>query len=181
MPANAIDLEAALLDLARTSPKYRGKKTQMDVRSFGELIAVANAWLETRSKNVVSSELDKKLVAQVIVHKPAVKQSFIPASNGTIGGYAATSLEPLVAAAVVGPVYTLLSQSYDYKETPTVRRDVARVLGLTDKGHSSHGSNFKGSQTLRQIIDNLTDTVEGKPEIARLQGLMRRFYPGYLT
>jgi len=36
-----------------------------------------------------------------------------------------------------------------------LRRDIATFLGITDKGHSAHGSNFAGNQSVKGTIDNL--------------------------
>ena len=43
----------------------------------------------------------------------------------------------------------------------------------------SRAANFKGDQTLRQVIKNLVETVKGDAEILRIQNLLRQHYPGY--
>lgn len=62
------------------------------------------------------------------------------------------------------PGYTLsgeLKTSYSIKEQPDVRKQVSSVMGITDKGHKTHGSNFSSPQTLKQIIDNLFMPITG--------------------
>jgi hypothetical protein len=152
----------------------------VDAKTFDSLVAALNTWLEVNGKSTVGSADDKKLVARVIAHDASLATSFIPAPNGKIGPYAKGELLPLAAAAATGPTYTDLDENFSFKQWPAVRADVARVLRINDKGHSSHGSNFKGNQTLRQVIDNLVDTVKGEAEVARIQSQLRQHYPGYL-
>jgi len=58
-----------------------------------------------------------------------------------------------------------LAVSYDYKQQPKVRREVAEVMGIADKGHSSHGGNDKSSRTLKTIIDNLFEPCRAWPMV----------------
>ena len=58
-----------------------------------------------------------------------------------------------------------LAVSYDYKEQPAKRREVAEVMGIADKGHSSHGGNDKSSRTLKTIIDNLFEPCKMWPPL----------------
>jgi hypothetical protein len=58
-----------------------------------------------------------------------------------------------------------LSVSYDYKDQPAVRAEVAAVLGITDKGHSVHGGNSTASRTLKMIIDNLCAPLKNWPPV----------------
>lgn len=39
------------------------------------------------------------------------------------------------------------------------RDEVVELLNIRDTGHSGHGSNFNGKQTLAQVIENLMDKV----------------------
>ena len=178
--ADAADIKAGLNYLAGNNPKYKNKKTQLGTAPFDTLVADLSTWLEMKGKSTIDSADDKKLVARVIAHDTSFVNSFIASGNGNIGPYARAALLPLVTTAPTGPAYKNLSESFSYKQWPDVRADVSRVLGLKDKGHSSHGSNFKGDQTLRQVINNLLDTVQGEAEIGRIQGLLRQHYPGYL-
>ncbi len=58
-----------------------------------------------------------------------------------------------------------LAVSYDYKAQPTKRKEVAGVMGIADKGHSSHGGNDKSSRTLKAIIDNLFEPCRAWPAV----------------
>lgn len=71
-----------------------------------------------------------------------------------------------------------LLESYSYKEWPDKRKEVAAVMGIEDKGHSSHGSNFKGNQTLKQIIDNLFAKVSGDKRKAAAEAVIKAYH-GY--
>lgn len=50
---------------------------------------------------------------------------------------------------------------YGINEQPAVRREVAKLMDIVDKGHKTHGSNFSSPQQLRQIIDNLFTPIMG--------------------
>ena len=179
MAADAADIRTGLKDSASSHSKYKGKKTQLATKLFDELVSDLNVWLETKDKSTVDSAEDKKLVARVIAHDASLATSYIAAPNGDIGPYPGASLPSLVTATATRPTHTNLMESFSYKEWPDVRAEVARVLGIKDKGHSTHGSNFKGDQTLRQVIKNLVETVKGDAEILRIQNLLRQHYPGY--
>ena len=56
-----------------------------------------------------------------------------------------------------------LAVSYDYKNQPAKRAEVAKVLGITDKGHAVHGGNSTASRTLKMIIDNLCEPLKNWP------------------
>lgn len=47
--------------------------------------------------------------------------------------------------------------SYSIKEQPEIRSAFASALGILDKGHKTHGSNFTSPQTKKQIMDNLLE------------------------
>ena len=52
--------------------------------------------------------------------------------------------------------------NYDQHNTSTqakIRKEFATALGIKDKGHTSHGSNFDNKQTKKQIMDNLLAMV----------------------
>jgi len=178
MAAKADDIKEGLKHFASTS-KYKGKMTQMSTTAFSSLIGELNAWLEQKDKETIQSDDDKKLVARVITHDASVAATYIPTPNGLIGTYAKNMLPALVTVSVSGPAYTNLTQSYSFKEWPAVRADVARVLGIVDKTHSSHGANFKGSLTLKQVIDNVTATVQGADQKAKVAALIKKNYPLY--
>lgn len=178
MAAKADDIKEALRHLAGT-PKYKDKKTQMSTAAFASLIGELNKWLEEKDRETIQSEDDKQLVARVITHDASVATTYIPTPNGLIGTYPKNMLPALVTASVSGPVYTNLKQSFSFKEWPDVRADVARVLGIVDKTHSSHGANFKGNLTLKQVIDNVTATVQGNDQKLKVAVLIKKHYPGY--
>jgi len=70
-----------------------------------------------------------------------------------------------------------LSVSYTIKEQPAKRTEIAGVMGIVDKGHKQHGSNFSSSQTLKNIIDNLFAMVsENQRKV--IGGKLKRKY-GY--
>ncbi len=54
-----------------------------------------------------------------------------------------------------------LRVSYSIKDQPGLRREIAANLGIDDKNHSQHGSNFDSPQTVKQIIDNIFATASG--------------------
>jgi hypothetical protein len=58
------------------------------------------------------------------------------------------------------PTHTDLTESFSIKEQPDVRAEVAKFLGITDKGHATHGANFTSPQTLKQIIENLYEPLK---------------------
>jgi hypothetical protein len=56
-----------------------------------------------------------------------------------------------------------------------------KVLGITSKHHSVHGSNNTGAGTLRNIIkDVIAPVTRGTQEWTRVEGVLRIQYPGYL-
>lgn len=180
MAANADDVKAALKDLAASNQRYKGKKTQLSSGAFDTLVSDVSTWLEKKGKNGIDGEADRKLVARVVLHDPSMAANYMAAPNGQIGTYSKPQLPSLVQAAAATPAYTDLGEKFSFKTWPAVRVDVARVLVLADKGHSTHGSNFKGDQTLKQVIDNLLEKVQGGPETQRVHALLRKHYPGYL-
>ena len=56
-----------------------------------------------------------------------------------------------------------LAVSYDYKQQPAKRQEVAEIMGIEDKGHSVHGGNSTASRTLKMIIDNLFEPCKAWP------------------
>ena len=68
-----------------------------------------------------------------------------------------------------------LKESFTIKDQPAKRREVAAVMGIADKGHATHGSNFTASQTLKQIIDNLFETVSSAQSAEVAERLVKRY------
>ncbi|HEU4558085.1 MAG TPA: hypothetical protein VFS20_09555 [Longimicrobium sp.] len=68
-----------------------------------------------------------------------------------------------------------LAVRYSIKQQPGMRAAVARVMGIEDKGHKKHGSNFDSPQTLKQIIDNLFETVSSAQAAEVAERLVRRY------
>lgn len=174
--ASIDDIKTGLLALAA---QVKWKNGQMHEKAFGTLIADLATWFEKNGKLGIEAN-DHKNIARVILHDQAVNKKF-SAVQGKIGPFATNQLPALVVAVVAGPSYTALDTQYNGNSTQDVRNDVVRVLGITDKGHIQHGSNFSGPQTLRQIIKNvLAKVTKGTPEWTRVEGLLQKHYPGYL-
>jgi hypothetical protein len=104
--------------------------------------------------------------------------SLIPAPNDKIGPYATNQLPSFVVVQLGTPTYTNLNQSWkaDSTQYADVREEVRLYMGIRDTGHSAHGSNFSGTQTLRQIIDNLFAKVQGMTEITRVSSNTQKYY-----
>ncbi|WP_263383856.1 hypothetical protein [Granulicella arctica] len=139
--------------------------------TFTKVYGDLGVWLE--DKNLEATAI---LVAQVINQYFASKFDFGQLKK--IGTFSCATLTPLVVAAPLTATYTDLKATYvvgtsDYIK---VRAEVARVLAIDDKTHSAHGSNFKGTQSLEQIITNVCAPVKGLAEIARMKGLVRSNY-----
>ena len=144
---------------------------------FDELLGTLDAWLENNEcGSLTRSDQDKKLVAQVIKQFFAPKFAF--GKPPKIGGYSTAELSPVMPPSSSEPVFKNLDDSWSANKGKfaVVRRDVARVLGIQDKGHAHHGSNFSGTQTLRQIILNLYSNVQGAQELDRVRGLIKTKY-----
>ncbi len=142
-----------------------------NVTTFNKLYAALNKWLDDKDL-----EATDKFVAQVINYHLLIH--FNVGTVKKIGTYSCATLPPLVEAVPLTATYTDLKTSYnvgsaDYKK---VRAEVTSVLNVDDKTHSSHGSNFKGSQTLEQIITNVCSPIKGDKELARVKGLVLSNY-----
>lgn len=141
--------------------------------TFNTLCSTLGAWLEEHDYG----DLDKERVAQVINQHFTTFFSFGPRGK-KIGPFSRDNLTPLIVVATAGPVYTDLTQGWnaDSSEYRKVRRDVARVLGIDDAGHTYHRGNYAGTETLSQIIQNLTSKVQGRDEVQRVRNLVRTHY-----
>jgi hypothetical protein len=139
-----------------------------------------NVELEKEDKDTLqkTAEADKKFLAQVIKQHFATNTNFSFGKSKKIGGYEWVAIMPLTTVAPSGPAYTDLKETWmaNKPEFTKVRADVARVLGILDKGHTHHGSNFSGTQSLEQIIRNLVSKVEGPAEIMRVTNLVKTKY-----
>jgi hypothetical protein len=158
MPATVENLRKGLNYLIK-QVKYVNKKTQMDTNSFTTLIGDMNVWLEQNDAGEISKEDDKKNLARLILHE--FSANLIPAPNHKIGPYAIDQLPSFAVAQATTPTYTNLNESWkaDSTQYTKVRAEVRSFMGIRDTGHSSHGSNFSGMQSLREIIDNLFEKV----------------------
>lgn len=176
MSASIDDITAGLTDLVETA-KYKDKRTQLNGGGFTTLVSDLNVYLEKKGKTTVATA-DHTNVARVIWYTKRLKERFQEV-NAKYGTFATADLVPLVAVVQAGPKYTDLNTPFNASASPDVRRDVARVLGIEDKHHNTHGSNFSGTQTLRQIIADVVSKVTGQQEQNRVRGLLRKLYPGY--
>ena len=175
MPATEKDIKEGL-EVQAQKAKYKGKKTQMSMAAFDTLVGELNVWLENNGRSTVDNAQDKKRVATVIKHAGNLSTVFVAAPNGNIGTHAVATLPSLTVAEPVTPRYTLLREVHNATARPTVRADVARVLGIIDKAHTIHGANFAGTQTLEQIIKDLVDKVQGVAEIQRVHAAVKTHY-----
>ena len=161
------------IDAIMQNPLSAGKyKDLTQTQKFDDLIGALNAWLENNECDTVN---DRKLIARVIKqYFTGAKFSFGKAQK--IGEFSCATLTVTILPA--GPVYTTLTDSWaaDKGKFTLVRRDVARVLGIQDKGHAHHGSNFSGQQTLKQIIQNLFAGVQGEKEQGRVRDQIQTQY-----
>ena len=64
---------------------------------------------------------------------------------------------------------------YDIKEQPSIRRTVADLMDIVDKGHATHGANFSSPQSLAQIIDNLFSKVQGGKADTAAEAIIRAY------
>jgi hypothetical protein len=175
MPATVENLRKGLNYLIK-QVRYVNKKTQMDQNSFTTLISDMNVWLEQNDAGEISKEDDKKNLARLILHEFAA--NLIPAPNNKIGPYAIDQLPSFVVVQLTTPTNTNLNQSWkaDSTQYADVRAEVRLYMGIRDTSHSAHGSNFSGTQTLRQIIDNLFEKVNGMSEITRVSSNTVKYY-----
>lgn len=72
-------------------------------------------------------------------------------------GYKPAAAAPAAAAPDVQQPPGWNSVEYNIGEQPAIREEFATALGLADKSHKQHGSNFDSPQTKRQIMDNLLE------------------------
>jgi hypothetical protein len=163
-----------------TRPDFTQKYKNIEGgKIFNKLLVDLKVWLEVNDCGELNEdrEDDKKLVAGVISESFHLK--FVFGNSNKIGGYARGTLARVAEVlATAQPVFTNLQTSWaaNKGKYSVVRRDVVRVLGINDKGHDYHGSNFSGQQTLRQIIANLLDGVKVQEEQARIRGVISQKY-----
>lgn len=163
--------------LLRSAKYGNGKKTQMSEPGFSGLVSDVNTELEKLGHDTLARK-DEKTLAEVIYAD--YRSSFMEV-GGKIGPYMAVQLGSLSMAAAVGsPDYTDLNQQFQAtkQDNKAARSEATTFLGIRDAGHSFHGSNFSGSQTLRQIIDNVFQKVQGEAERERVAANSRKYY-GY--
>ena len=161
------------IDAIMQSPQSASKyKDLTQKQKFDDLIGALNAWLENNECDTVNN---RQLIAQVI-KQYFTGEKFSFGKPPRIAEFSCASLAVTILPA--GPVYTDLTDSWaaDKGKFTAVRRDVARVLGIQDKGHAHHGSNFSGQQTLKQIIQNLFAGVQGDKEQGRVRDQIHTQY-----
>lgn len=147
-------------------------------RNFTSFMGELKKWLENNECGELVESRDGQLVASVIKTFFADKFAF-GNKNKRIGTFDYNTVQPAVSPQPLGPpIYTDLDESWaaNKGKYTVVRRDVARVLGIDDKTHSHHGSNFSGTQTLRQIILNVFSTVQGDQQQNTIRVLIRQKY-----
>jgi hypothetical protein len=66
------------------------------------------------------------------------------------------------ALPVIFPIPNALQESVAAgTATANYRKEMAKLLGITDKNHAPHGTNFNQAQSKWQIIANLMQPVQG--------------------
>jgi hypothetical protein len=166
------------LNALMQTAKYRDKKTLMGGSQFTSLLADLNVVLESKDYETLDlgKDSDKKKVAKIIYTD--FKTSLLE-SGGKIGPYTTNLLaETAVQAPQGNPTYTNLDTQYSANKPiyTTVRQEIVRFLVIRDAGHLYHDGNFSGSQTLRQIIDNVYATVQGGGEQQRVATNSEHYY-----
>ena len=72
--------------------------------------------------------------------------------------------KPMIGALVATPVVPLSQEllvSLNIKEATVRRGQLCQQWGIDNKSHRPHGSNFSGSQTLVQLINNIVEPLVG--------------------
>jgi hypothetical protein len=117
---------------------------------------------------------DQEVARGIYTH---FKSTFSFGKPAKIGSWSHVQIASMQPRPVILPTYTNLEDSWNVgAEYSKVRKEVAAVLGINDKGHTQHGSNFSGTQSLRQIILNLVDKVAGKVAVADMRSLIKARY-----
>ncbi len=169
------EIRSGLQALSQPGKKYGTNKKEMDAGNFNAVVSDLNNWLELNDHDKLKPA-DSKDVARVMFHE--FKNKFIE-KNGKIGTYATSDLPTLIIAPKLpaNPQYKTLTQVFTVGKGDYIsaRNEVASYLGITDKTHSAHGSNFPGTQTLRQIIENLYAKVS-TTDAARVNALCIKHY-----
>lgn len=163
------------LNILLQTQTYKNKQTQMHLSNFQTLISNLNVELEKKDYETVNSESDKKELAKIIFS--SYKNSLIE-TNNKIGPYDTGQLSSGPVTPTGTPTYTDLNTPYQANKPlySTVRAEVVQYLGIRDAGHSHHGSNFSGTQTLKQIIKNVFDKVQGGGEQSRVAQNSLKYY-----
>jgi hypothetical protein len=72
--------------------------------------------------------------------------------------------KPMIGTPYVAPIAPLsaeLQVSLSIKEATPRRAQLCQQWGIDNKSHKPHGSNFSGSQTLVQLINNIVEPLVG--------------------
>jgi hypothetical protein len=179
MPKPTVAEVKAGIDVIVQNPKFAQNWKDVSVEKiFNSLMGELKKWLENNECGELVESRDGQLVASVIKTFFADKFAF-GSKNKRIGTFDYNTVPQAVTPQPSGPpVYTNLDDSWaaNKGKYTVVRRDVARVLGIDDKTHSHHGSNFSGTQTLKQIISNVFATVQGDQQQNTIRVLIRQKY-----
>ncbi len=168
-----------LLEAARAeAKKFPPAKKQMSEANFKSFAESLSASLEKKDLDWDASNSANKLALAKLIHNDAEIKAKLLVSGGKIGTFAVALLAPSTTENLGQPHYHDLDYSVtmDKDEYATIRTEVAKFLGINDKGHSFHEGNSTASQSLRQIILNLCSKVQGPQEIERVKTACKTYY-----
>ena len=75
---------------------------------------------------------------------------------------------------VMVPLSAQLQTPLNITQATERRELLCSRWGIINKSHKQHGSNFSGSQTLAQLINNIVEPLQQGTERERVRGLVLR-------
>lgn len=172
MPFQNSSLNMVMVANPPKLPTQYSKGTTLDAY-LTQLVDALVAAFPDRGVDIRARSLDLKRRFKVMAKKQY--EHFREPGDGSF------YLDPRPAGGGAGSVAALpaaLATKYSIKQQPGVRSDVAKVMGIDDKGHEKHGANFSSAQTLKQIIDNLFKPVAKQQQAADVAARLKQRY-GY--
>ena len=146
----------------------KNKKVIDSIEEYcNELLEYLKTYEDERSVRTGSLDEDLKDLAKNASKAKVYSQE---ATNGFVTNYSALKKPFEKVEVMIEKVRLAATQAEEEEERSEVeideaeikwtkqnklRKEIAAALGLKDKGHATHGSNFDGNQTTEQLIDNL--------------------------